>query len=102
MTDESKAAVPRAPTYGILSIAAPFIGAFMIFVLLWGIPDFPLSFILALFIIPLSPICGIGFAVAAGIRGERYFAIRAVGLLINLAVIALLIANRNHVIGSFG
>lgn len=102
MTTEPKSASARSPTFGSLSIAAPFTGALLILILLWGMPAFPLSFILTLFLIPLSPICGVGFAVVAAIRRERYSAVWLLGLVINLVAVCILIANRNHIIGSFG
>ena len=92
----------RAPTCGILSIAAPFIGAFLFWVLMWVFTDFSLSFVLGLSLIPLSPMCGVGFAVAAWIRRERCWLFPWIGLFINLALLCWVFINRDHMIGSFG
>jgi hypothetical protein len=94
--------IRRAPICGVLSIAAPFIGAFLFWVLIWVLSDFSLSFVLALSLIPLSPICGVGFSIAAWIRRERCWLLPWIGLFINLALLCFVFINRNHMIGSFG
>jgi hypothetical protein len=92
----------RVPTFGILSIAAPFIGTFLFWVLIWVFTDFSLSFVLALSLIPLSPLCGLIFSAVGWFRHERYWLLRWIGLAINLGVIGWFVVNRNHIIGSLG
>jgi hypothetical protein len=106
MTTESRAAMKREPTFGMLSLTAPVIGGLIIFLLLGVFPSFPLSFILSLLIVPLTPICGAGFAVTALIRREKYWALPCVCLLLNLVIMYFVFGQMfgkdSHFIGSMG
>jgi hypothetical protein len=92
----------RSAVCGTLSVSAPFIGAFLFFVLIRVFTDSPLSFVLALSLIPLSPLCGVIFAVVALIRRERFRFFAWIGMVVNLALILFVFVNRNHIIGSMG
>ena len=88
----------------VLSICAPFIGALLFYITEWILAasfEIPFAFELGLLLIPITPICGVGFAIAARIRRERFRVLPWLGLLINLALICYVIANRNT-IGSLG
>ena len=104
MITESKSTVAVVPTFGALSVAVPFIGVFLFLLLASLFSTVAFAFIVAILIIPLSPICGVVFAVVAWKRGERYWALRWIGLLINLAAIYFLIKNASHMFDgtSFG
>jgi hypothetical protein len=72
----------------------------------WVLSDFQYGFILGLCILPLTPICGVGFAVAAWVRHEKYQALPWIGLLLNLVVMYFifgqLFSKGSHFIGSMG
>jgi hypothetical protein len=87
MTTDSKPIKACTPKFGQLSIAAPFIGAISA-ALLFGVffQSAPIA-IFAFLLIPLSPICGVVFAVMAWKRREPYWALPVIGLLINFAAI---------------
>jgi hypothetical protein len=85
MTIESKPVAVRAPIFGALSVAFPFICWFLYYLLLWVLPNFLLSFALAMLIMQLGPYFGVFLAGGAWIRHERYLLLRWIGMLINLA-----------------
>jgi hypothetical protein len=99
MATEPNPAIKRSPVFGKLSLAAPFIGGILIFILL-KLPD--MGFILGLYMIPLTPICGVGFAVAGCVRREQHWFLPWIGLLFNLAILLLLWVERDNIIGSPG
>ena len=86
MTTEFRASAKRDPWFGMLSVMAPFIGWFLGLTFLSLLSFWDLSF-LSLYILPLTPICGIGFAVAAWKRHEKHWALPWIGLLLNLAIL---------------
>lgn len=98
MTSEFKPVVTGVPVFGIISVTAPFIGMALIYVLLRWLGATEFGFFSALLLIPLSPLCGIAFALGARKRGEPYKALPLIGLLLNLAILCFLIANANHAI----
>ena len=59
---------------------APFLGGLLFYIFSF------LPFILGLVILPVAPVFGVGFAVAAFLRQERYSALPWIGLIFNLAV----------------
>jgi hypothetical protein len=80
----------RPPRFGTLSVAAPFIGAFLSYVLLSlsaSSEDSPVAFLLGLLLFPLSLLSGVAFAASAWIRRERFWLLPSIGLLINLALV---------------
>jgi hypothetical protein len=105
MDTKSQQITRRVPIFGILSICAPFIGALLFYVTVWILAaslEIPFAFAFGLLLIPITPLCGVGFAITAWIRGERYRVLPWLGLLINLALISWVIANRNNMFGSMG
>ena len=87
-------AASRPGRCGALSIATPFVGALLIGVLIWILYNSDSSFclFLAIWLVPLTPIFGVGLAVTAWIRQEQHRQLPWIGLAINLVWIGLLIA----------
>jgi hypothetical protein len=77
MTTEFKASAKHDPWFGVLSVTAPFI-------------SLPLSIVVFLPLLGLTPIVGVGCAVAAWIRHEKQWALPWIGLLLNLALLFFL------------
>ncbi len=73
----------------MLSIAAPFIGGFIILILFWTDLITPLLFIpIAFGALVFTPLLiGVAFAIGAWIRGERYRRLRYIGLILNLGIL---------------
>lgn len=106
MSIVSQQVARKLPVFGILSTCAPFIGAFLFYFAEWILAaslEIPFAFELGLLVIPFTPLCGIGFAMLAWVRGEPYRAIPWLGLLINLAVLIWVVWISQHgSIGSMG
>jgi hypothetical protein len=95
VTSQSKP-VAGKPILGVLSVATPFIGALLIYLLIWQFESF-----VGLLLIPLSPICGVILAVVALWRREPHRWLAWIGFLLNAAVLLYLVVERDHII-SFG
>ena len=81
-------------------MAAPFIGAFLVLVLMTSGVGY--GFLLGMALISLTPIIGAGFAIAACIREERLRSLWWIGLIINFAAILFLVTNGGRLFGSYG
>jgi hypothetical protein len=90
--------VARPSTFGALSIAAPFIGGVLVYLLIFHSDQIVPAYILGLLLVPLSPICGVIFAVVAWIRREPSWIFPWIGLLLNLGVLLFLYIERNNLL----
>jgi len=93
VTSQSKPVGDGKPILGALSVATPFIGALLIYLLIWQFESF-----LGLLMIPLSPICGVILAVIALRRRERHRWLAWIGFLLNAAALLYLFVERDHII----
>jgi hypothetical protein len=86
---ETTTKTEAASTFGMLSIAAPFIGGFIILILFWTDLIAPLLYIrIAFGALVFSPaLIGVAFAIGAWMRGERNRRLRYIGLILNLAIL---------------
>jgi len=88
MTSDAKPIMASGPIFGLLSIASPIVGGILSALLFGAFYYIGPIVLLALLLVPLSPICGVIFAALALVRREKYSVLPAVGMLINLAVIS--------------
>lgn len=85
MDKSSQQTKTMPPTFGLLSVFAPVIGAFLFYFTELILCDFiPFAFLLLILIVPMTPLCGIGFAIMSWLRHERYFVLAYIGLILNL------------------
>ena len=84
---KNKAIVGRKPIFGTLSVAAPFIGGVLVYLLIWHAN----SFFVGLFMVPLSLICGATLAIVAWLRRERSRWLARIGLLRNSALLIAMV-----------
>ena len=94
----------KPPVCGIFSICSPFIGALLFYFAEWILSaslEIPFAFEFGLLLIPITPLCGVAFAIVAWIRGERYRALPWFGLLINVAL-AYWVFSMKSWVGSMG
>ena len=85
--EKNKALVDRNPIFGTLSVAAPFLGGVLVYLLICQAN----SFFVGLFMVPLSLICGVILAIMAWLRGERSRWLAWIGLLLNSTLLILVI-----------
>jgi hypothetical protein len=83
MTTQSK----RAPICGLLSVAASTMCWFGVYWLMKRHPVEGLPF--GQLFVPYCALGGLAFAIAAWVRGEKYWALPLIGLLLALAVLGL-------------
>jgi hypothetical protein len=84
---KNKAIVGRKPIFGTLSVAAPFLGGVLVYLLICQAN----SFFVGLFMVPLSLIGGATLAIVAWLRRERYRWLAWIGLPLNSALLILVI-----------
>jgi hypothetical protein len=84
---KNKAVVSRNPIFGTLSVAAPFLGGVLVYLLICQAN----SFFVGLFMVPLSLIGGATLAIVAWLRRERYRSLAWIGLPLNSALLILVI-----------
>lgn len=89
MSDESLATIKRKPAFGTLSIAAPVIGGLICYLIVWVWSDFEYC-MLGFVFLGLAPFFGVGFALVALARREKYQALSWIGLVVNVVVLYLL------------
>ena len=97
MTPESKPATKRSPVFTVLSVLAPFIGLACLLAVRdhVGTMDYMPNANKRLAIMTATPLAGFALVVVAWMRGERYQALRYVGLFLGLVfalVVVFLIA----------
>ena len=87
MSTNSRTAEKRSPIWGMLSVAVPFIGWFLLTCIDALTNDDGLMILASVIIIPLVLILSTVFAIVALVRHEPYRMLSAIGLLIVLAVV---------------
>ena len=88
MTNDTPKQIKRTqkPIFGMLSVAAPFVGNFAVNLLISAIRDTQ-SYArthLVVFILFGTPVCGVVLAMTAWMRGERYRFLPYVGWIVNV------------------
>jgi hypothetical protein len=77
------------PIYGALSVMAPFMGGFLVDMLVRFVSDTQ-SYArthLVVYILFGTPVCGIVFAITTWLRRERYRLLPYVGIVLNIAYV---------------
>src|SRR5262245_9669225 len=92
-TSQSRSPIARGPTFGLSSVASPFVGALLFYVVVWGAQS-----LIGLLLLPLTPVAGAAFAVVSWFRGERHPWVAGLGFLFNTAIMVYLYVQRDHII----